>query len=105
MTEKPIVTTREEWQALPEVVLPVLRDAGAKGHTYLVHRIGMVEPLRANLPTVTVDAAGQEQLCRLPVQLADWALSCIAFARRGALTFPQQVEFGVLDGRQYAELR
>lgn len=56
------------------------------------------------LPTAVVEFAGEFQLCRLPLELAPWAFDCVALANGLANPFPSEVEFGVLNGRVYAQL-
>ena len=111
----------EGWLALPEISLPTLRSPDEKGSVVNVFKVGFLAVndgdcakagIRAKkgpagkslLPTATVSFAGERQLCRLPVALSEWTFGCVSTAMSGHNPFPSEVEFGVLDGRTYAEL-
>ena len=97
-------------------------DSGRKGSIYTVFKIGFlalpaadmpIEDLfgispRAGkyvLPTAELLFSGGRQLCKLPVQLTDWAFDLVAQVQStGRTPFPSEIEFGVLDGRHYAEM-
>jgi hypothetical protein len=109
------------WLALPEIALPALVGAGEKGSVVMVFKVGFLAvsevecakaDIRANrgpagkclLPTATVNFASVRQLCRLPIALSEWTYGCVNMAMSGRNPFPSDVEFGVLNGRTYAEL-
>lgn len=110
----------EGWLALPEIFLPTLKSPNEKGSTVTVFKVGFLAVnegdcvkagIRAQkgaagkclLPTATVNFAEDRQLCRLPVALSEWTFSCVTLAMNGYRPFPSEVEFGLLDGRAYAE--
>jgi hypothetical protein len=55
------------------------------------------------LPSVVVDQERSRRRLRLPLQLSAWALDVAALGLAGHFTFPTDIEFGILDGRAYAE--
>jgi hypothetical protein len=108
-----------DWLKLPEIAFPVLQSPHDEGTVLTVFDVSFLavdegdclksgisaHKCRAGkvlLPTSTVDFAGERTLCRLSVDLSDWAF--VMSARTGADHFPCSVEFGVLRGRTYAEL-
>lgn len=120
MDQKLIITTVEEWRDLPEIRFPSISSTSRSGAAYCVLKVGFIaaspeqcrkggviaEAGPANkclLPTVVVEFSGEPQMCRLPLELAPWAFNCVAMARDRLLGFPAQVEFGVLEGRLYAD--
>jgi hypothetical protein len=115
------VQTFAEWNALPEISFPVLRSDSDEGSTYAVRKVGWLLADRQDcrgieipavamaagkvtLPTAVVMFDGEPQLCKLPIELGAWAFDQVAFAHSGHNLFPANVEFGVLDGRHYAEI-
>lgn len=117
-----IVTSLPEWLDLPEVACPVVQNEGRKGSIYTVHKVGFLpvspsdckdtdiagahfEAGKYLLPTAEVEFGRRKQLCRLPLQLSDWAIDSVAMAyQMGKSPFPMRVEFGILRGRYYAEM-
>ncbi|MFX1670842.1 hypothetical protein PWR63_00785 [Paraburkholderia sp. A2WS-5] len=114
------VTSVAEWLALPEIGVPAISVASETGSVFTVYKVGFlyvdvadcdaakvdapsIGPGKCALPTITADCANERTLCRLPLELADWAFSCVALAQQGIRPFPAKVEFGCLDGRMYAE--
>lgn len=119
--EQSKVESATEWLALPELAVPVLATTNETGSLFMVHKVGflfldvadcreakieapIVDRGKCALPTITADYAGERTLCRVPLELSEWALSCVAMAHRGIRPFPCQVEFGSIDGQMYAEL-
>lgn len=115
------VNSPDEWLKLPEVGCPVVSNKNHKGSTYTVHKVGILavrpeecrnvdtrgvwfEAGRYFFPTIDVEFGKERQLCRLPLQLSNWAIDTVALAQGRNLRFPLGVEFGVLDGRHYAEM-
>ena len=108
-----------EWIALPTLPMPVIADARERATVYHVvgiavlpapaaevRRIGVTSNAPGGmvpLPTVTVRADQHERLYRLPIELNGWSFDCVALALDGQLHFPCDVEFGVIEGRPYAE--
>ncbi len=108
-----------DWLELPEIEFPVLQSPHDEGTVLTVLDVSFLavderdcsnldisahkcRAGKALLPTVTVDFAGQRTLCRISVDLSDWAF--VMSTRTRADHFPCTVEFGVLRGRTYAEL-
>lgn len=114
------VTDLAGWLALPELQLPELSSQGQQGTTYLVKKVGFLAveigdlpealqgaPAVGNkrlLPTIMVRFDQDDALCRLPLGLAPWAQFCVHAAHSGGNPFPAEVEFGILEGRAYAEI-
>lgn len=108
-----------EWVALLRLPMPVIADARERASVYLVLRVAVVTAAAADvrragitsdergdavpLPTVTVRSDTRERLYRLPIELNGWALNCVALAIDDQLRFPCEVEFGVINGRPFAE--
>lgn len=118
MTTK--VESITDWLALPEIAIPVLSSPSDSGTTHIVHKIGFLavgideckrEGLQAMsgpggkclLPTSVIEFAGSKKLCRLPLELADWAFQSVSAVHAGQFRMPATVEFGSLQGRKYAE--
>ena len=115
-----IPDSAEGWLNLPEVLLPVVATPSAQGTTYEVRKVGFLGvsksscPLELHgaqavgdkvlLPTVTAVVEGEALLCRLPLELSGWALSCVEMAHSLRNPVPSKVEFGRLKGRAYAEI-
>ena len=110
-----------EWSNLAELVSPVIRTQAEKGSVYTVHKIGFLampladcgdfdttgvlfEAGRYFFPTADVEFGTERRLCRLPLQLSNWAIDTVAMAQTGEMRFPTKVEFGVFAGRHYAEM-
>lgn len=115
------VKTYREWNDLPEISFPTLKSDRGEGSTYAVRKVGWLFadrqdcvgleiPLGAmaagkvTLPTAVVEFDGKPQLCKLPIELGSWAFDQVALAHSGMNLFPAKVEFGILDGRHYAEI-
>jgi hypothetical protein len=111
-----------EWQALPQPTFSTLKNASDKGSVYHVFKVGFLvaspkdcersgikakanETGKCFLPTAVMDVAGEKQLCRLPLELTNWATTVVGMATtQGVNVFPTDIEFGILDGRTYAEM-
>jgi hypothetical protein len=110
-----------DWQALPQPSFPSLKTTEEKGSIYTVHKVGFLaadpkDCARAGiecktgsrgkcyLPTAFLEFAGDKQLVRLPFELTSWVLTGVTMTGSGASVFPTEVEFGVLNGRTYAEM-
>ena len=109
-----------EWMGLPEPDFPKLRSPSEDGSTYMVKKVGFlavpgdhctkagIAAMRSPdskglLPTAVVVFDDEDTLCKLPVELGEWVFSAVSMAQSGMNPFPCDVEFGVLDGRTYAE--
>lgn len=120
MSEKK-VKTAAEWLALPEITAPVIATVEQKGSVCTVHQNDLlfvdaadcheakfkapsIAVEKCALPTIIADfAKGPSALYRLPLELTNWAFSCIFSAQQGFRSFPAKVEFGRLDKRVYAK--
>ncbi|MGH6817308.1 MAG: hypothetical protein ACREC1_00875 [Methylovirgula sp.] len=116
------VASLAEWRLLPEITAPVIQDETHNGSVYRVHTIGFLAVPPADcegfdtsgvifeagkylFPTAELEFATEKQLCRLPLQLSNWAVDSVALVHQiGRNPFPMQVEFGILRGRYYAEM-
>lgn len=117
-----VVTSIEEYVALPELKIGAVPDEKANSVRYTVHKVGFfpaaaadcarhkieadVEPRSGKclLPTAVVAKGKEKQFVRLPLSLAEWAAGAVSTAQAGANPFPCEVEFGVLRDRHYAEI-
>ncbi len=115
-----IVTTLDEWRALPEIAFPGVAETSATGSIYALRKVGFLAVPEAQcppdlrealavgdkrlLPTTVIEFDGGLQLCRLPIELSPWARQCVELAHSGMNPFPSRVEFGRLKGRAYAEI-
>jgi hypothetical protein len=124
MRDDTVVTSVAEWRALPAVVPAVVKNAESQGLVLEVEKIGFLRvPLvlcdelgltaadtvgsgECPLPTALVRTeSGDRTLHRLPLELASWAFDSVALAHAtGIRWLPSRIEFGVLDGRCYAQL-
>lgn len=120
----PPISTFAEWAKLPLLNIPVLENEQEAGATYRVKRIGFLFApkhfLRVldlsdenvmkrgddmMLPTIEIETSGKTIMHKLPVPLSSWAYDTIAIAHSPlGNPLPCEVEFGVLDGRYYAEM-
>ena len=117
------VTTVPGWLALDELQIPEIPNQDISGSIYEVVKVGFLVagpsechelgiPAQINavgqseLPTIVVDApVSGKVLYRLPLELTEWAETCVAMAHSvGFKPFPAMIEFGILDGRAYAEM-
>lgn len=83
--------------------LPILESQQAKGRIIHVARVATTPGDEASGAMAWIETPGGEVL-RLPESLFDWAYSTVAMALGVGNPFPAQVEFGILDGRAYAEI-
>ncbi|MBW8012275.1 MAG: hypothetical protein FVQ83_13745 [Chloroflexi bacterium] len=121
MKDQNYISSIEEWLELVELQLPNLRDPDEKGTIYNVKKVGFLAvPVKdcagrimktrkipgnkCLLPTIVLNIESKDELYRLPVELSEWVENCVAMAHSGMSPFPSEVEFGILDGRSYAEL-
>jgi hypothetical protein len=121
MKENLVIESAVDWLALAEITFPPLKSELDNGTTFTVYKVGFLAVREQDcqelgihaergpagkcvLPTSVIDFAGERKLCRLPVELSPWAFNCVAMAHEGLLKFPATVEFGLLDGRKYAEI-
>jgi hypothetical protein len=122
MSEKLVVTTTKEWVDLPEIPLETISSPTQRGTVLQVLKAGFLLATpeeckkfriqgavarrgRYLLPTIVVETANRRKvLYRLPVALTEWAEACVAAAHvLHTNPFPANVEFGILNGRAYAE--
>lgn len=55
-------------------------------------------------PNVTIENNNQIECYLLPLELLNWAISCVSLSNMGSNLFPSQVRFGVINNKYYAEL-
>lgn len=102
-----LVTSIDEWFALPELALPLLKSQAEGGSTYQLHNVGMFfvpndqiadAPESARtfgtkkiLPTAVIDFEDKKILYRLPLDLSNWVSTCVSMAHSGHnVRIPQQ---------------
>jgi len=116
----PLFQKFAEWNALREILFPVLRSDSDEGSTYPVRKVGWLLADRQDcggvelagamaaekvtLPTAVIMFDGEPQLCKPPIEVGAWAFDQVALAHSGHDLFPAKVEFGILNGRHYAEI-
>ena len=115
------IVSARDWLEVPELPCPKIRSERENGKVYKVARVAVVAfPLSAcdgiDLTDVWSEVgkffftkiefteAGKQHTRRLPLGLTNWAIDTVSLAQAGLLTFPMKIEFGVLDGRAYAEM-
>lgn len=80
--------------------LEIPKDEGGKVHNVLsVGFFGNMEQ-----PSLTIEHNGQVNCYLLPIDLLDWAITCISFSSMGEKLFPNKVKFGVINDIYYAEI-
>jgi hypothetical protein len=91
----------------PVLVVPAIRDTSETGRILEVSRVAVAPtPFDATLGWIeTTDG----QLYRLPDGLLQWACGIVTIVlglggNEAVQMFPSKVEFGILDGRAYAEI-
>lgn len=89
--------------AAPILDLPILESPQAKGTVVDVERVATTPGDGPSSPMAWIETPAGEVL-RLPESLFDWACDTVAIALGVGNPFPAQVEFGILDGRAYAEI-
>lgn len=99
-----MVKTYEEYKNLKQLPIPVTKNSKEKGSILSVLKVGFFNNEGELLPTVTIKNSEREELLRLPIELQAWAVNCVSLAQTGMKVFPSNVEFGILDGRYYAEI-
>jgi hypothetical protein len=116
-----MITSFADWIRLPEVGCPKIEGPTKQGSVYTIYKVGflgvsttdipidfpsiVVQAEKYILPTIELDFGQERQLCRLPLQLTDWAFDLVALTQQlGGNPLPARIEFGVLDGRHYAEM-
>lgn len=112
-----------EWLKLSALPVPKIPDENSKGATYNVLKVGFfladisdckkygvsdfpIKEGRCPLPTIVVKSEeGEKKFYRLPLGLNEWAHSTVAMVQMmGQSFFPCNVEFGILNDREYAEM-
>jgi len=100
-----VVTSYKDWNNLNQLAIPFIKSTDEKGVIYKVKTVGIFNYDSQFMPTITIIHNGKDELLKLPLELSQWALNCVAMAHSGMETFPSDVEFGVLDDRYYAEIK
>ncbi|MFM1620240.1 DUF3800 domain-containing protein [Streptococcus mutans] len=63
-----------------------------------------IEFSKSMVPLVTVDNKGTPVCYRLPVELQEWAMTCVGLANMGDNLFPAQVVFNKIKGKIYVDI-
>lgn len=79
---------------------PIL-DIKEGSQSYLVLNVGF---LKESTPTVTIQKQDDAICYRLPEQLAEWTMSCVAFANMGENLFPSKVIFSKKGDKYFADI-
>ncbi|WP_174732989.1 hypothetical protein [Mesobacillus harenae] len=83
------------------LAIPTLKSTAEQGALYKVLSVGMH---RKQTPIATVKKGNGAKAYILPEELHGWALNVLMTSADGVKMFPATVEFGVLNGRSYAEI-
>ena len=86
-------------------ILPVFESNNNKEScsVYQVLSVGFFGNMEQ--PCLTIDEKEKPVCYLLPMQLLDWAIYCIGIANMDDDLFPCLVEFGIQNGRKYAEFK
>lgn len=84
-----------------ELEIPLLNSDAESGKVYEVLSIGIMPP---GVPIATVKIGDLPVAFRLPSELVGWCQHSMGLAMQGVKIFPAKAEFGLLNGRYYAEL-
>lgn len=115
------ITSAAQWHKLPSLEIPVIQSVEETGVVYEVTRLGYYPAakeeciaigLKADqpdsvayvLPFACIKTDQGDQQCRLPMELTSWALRALLITQRGANPLPANIEFGIVDGRVFAEI-
>ena len=97
-------------KAAPMLDIPTLKSKGERGRVLHVDKLGSLGDGAAffnNTGALYVETTDAD-IYRLPPELAPWATDLISYVvangGRKSGMFPTDIEFGMLDGRIYAEL-
>ncbi|NMH69915.1 hypothetical protein HF072_14090 [Bacillus sp. RO3] len=81
--------------------LPTLKSTSEKGAVYEVLSVGT----HGNkTPIATIKEGNGAKAYILPEELKGWALNFLMLSADGVKMFPTSVEFGIINGRPYAEI-
>ncbi|WP_035424555.1 hypothetical protein [Bacillus sp. UNC438CL73TsuS30] len=82
--------------------IPTLLTQQAEGAVYEVLSVGMHGGTRT--PIATVKEGGKSVAYVLPEGLNGWVENTMLMSMQGIKLLPSKIEFGILDGRTYAEI-
>ncbi|MGT2750034.1 DUF3800 domain-containing protein [Streptococcus orisasini] len=80
---------------------PILSIKENQENKYKVLSVGLSRDFH---PIVTIEHLGKALCYRIPEDLKEWAMSCVAFANMGDNLFPGQVVFSKMNGKIYADI-
>lgn len=116
------ISSAREWVALPEPVIPALKQSGDKGAVYEVSQFAYYPAskqeclelgLKADqpndamayvLPIAYIKLDKEFEACRLPRDLTSWMLRALLITQRGFDPLPAKVEFCEINGQVFAEI-
>ncbi|WP_100489245.1 hypothetical protein [Sporolactobacillus pectinivorans] len=81
--------------------IPILKSTKDKGMIYRVLSVGLVNQKHV---IITIETHGEVLAYRLSNNFKDWVENSMLLAQQDFNPFPADVEFGILDGRYYAEI-
>jgi hypothetical protein len=82
--------------------MPTLLTQQADGVVYEVLSVGMHGGTRT--PIATVKEGSEVVACILPMELYGWTENFLLMSVNGTKLLPAKIEFGILDGKPYAEI-
>ncbi|WP_431685767.1 hypothetical protein [Hahella sp. NBU794] len=117
-----LVTTVDDWLALPELVIPRADySRGISGVVLDVEEVSFCAVSkyeceqaglnaestpggRRVLPVITVREAGDYEVYRLPLSLTSWAIMVVSLIKMGRKVLPSKVEFGEVQEQLIAKV-
>ncbi|WP_285769537.1 hypothetical protein [Peribacillus sp. SI8-4] len=83
-----------------ELPMPALNSTAEDGVIYKVLSVGM----NGRTPIASIKVGSEVVAYKLPSDLYGWAENFLMMAGDGLRMLPAKIEFGILDGRAYAEI-
>ena len=79
-----------------------MKNIKDKGKIYDVLSVGFFGKMEQ--ASIKINENGKGKVYLLPNELLGWALEAVAMSNMNMNAFPSEVEFGILDGKCYAEV-
>jgi len=116
------ISTIDEWLELPAPHFPRIEKSGGTGKVLRVKSIACVVVAtqacvqygidalqvaegKSVLPTFNAKVDGDYRWYRLPIDLSEWVVGCMATANMKRKYFPATVEFGEREGKTSAKFQ
>lgn len=82
--------------------IPLVTDVTKGGTVYDVLSVGKIND--GSIVATVKHADASVVAYKIPEELSDWANHLMEYAQNGVKLLPEKVEFGILDGRVFAEI-